>query len=101
MEWSIVPIPSNPSTIKRANDEDKTEFFNFVLQELVGDKFTDEEIEKLTVKGVRDVISGEDAKKIQEEDEQKKITQEKINKNKLKGIQLQVYTRLKQLQDDN
>lgn len=97
LEWSIVPIPSNPDTAKRASKDEKEELFMYVVKSVVGDKLTDEDIKKLTVKGVLDTISGVDTKRIQEEDEEKKIKEETIIKNKLKGIQLNVYTRLKEL----
>jgi HK97 family phage prohead protease len=55
LEISVVNVPSNPNAVKKASDEDKVELIQYILTEALGDKFN----EKLTIKGVFDILRGE------------------------------------------
>ena len=54
LEFSIVNIPSNPEAVKRAMPKRIKDF----LEQEIGREMTWEEIEKLTVKGVINIIKG-------------------------------------------
>jgi len=63
LEWSIVPLPSNPDAVKNAVPEDKAELLTYILTEALGDEFN----ESLTLKGVFNILNGEDVEEMAEE----------------------------------
>ena len=58
LEFSVVPIGSNPEAVKRATPEAKEELFKELLNNVIGDKLEWEEVEKLTVKGIVNIFKG-------------------------------------------
>ena len=58
LEFSIVNIGSNPEAVKRATPEVKETLFKEFMTSLIGDKMTEKEIEKLTVKGIINIFKG-------------------------------------------
>jgi HK97 family phage prohead protease len=60
LEISVVNLPSNPNAIKNAAKEDKVELLTYILNEALGDKFN----ESLTIKGVLNILRGEDPDQI-------------------------------------
>lgn len=56
LEWSVVNIPSNPNANKRGTSkEEALQFFDKAINELLGDNYD----EKLTVKGIRNILGAE------------------------------------------
>jgi len=68
IEWSIVHIPSNPRAAKRAIMEDTESFLELVQKQLEG-KYTIEDLQKMTMKGIIGILSGESVEKDKEEGE--------------------------------
>jgi len=60
LEISVVPLPSNPNAVKNAAKEDRVELIKYILTEALGDKFN----ESLTVKGIFNILRGEDPDQI-------------------------------------
>ena len=52
------------------------ELINDLVNEALGDKFSDEEIEKLTIKGLFNILRGEDAAEVEEADTGEKVDTE-------------------------
>ena len=80
IEWSIVNIPSNPDAVKNAIPEEKEKFIWHILRDLLGEKYADEDIERLTVRGILNILSGKDAATIEEAETLKEVTAEELEK---------------------
>jgi hypothetical protein len=64
-----VGIPSNKNARKKALENgDIPELINDLVNEALGDKFSEEEIEKLTIKGLFNILRGDDAEIVEKED---------------------------------
>ena len=77
LEWSVVNIPSNPNAAKREL-KDEIEQFLESAAEILGEDYTPEELRKMTMKGIVDLMTGEgvendkkEAEKSEEIDRQK------------------------------
>ena len=69
VEVSLVGIPSNKNARKKALENgDIPELINDMIREALGDKFNDEEIEKLTIKGLFNILRGGDAAQVETAD---------------------------------
>ena len=69
IEVSLVGIPSNKNARKKALENgDIPDLIDELIREALGDKFSDEEIEKLTVKGLFNVLRGKDAVEVEHAD---------------------------------
>ena len=67
IEVSLVGIPSNKNARKKALENgDIPDLMDELIREALGDKFNDEEIEKLTIKGLFNILRGEEAEKVEE-----------------------------------
>jgi len=58
LEFSIVNIGSNPEAVKRSTPEVKENLLKEIITNLINDKMTWDEIEKLTVKGIVNIVKG-------------------------------------------
>ncbi len=66
VEVSLVGIPSNKNARKKALDNgDIPELMEELISEALGDKFSDEEIEKLTIKGLFKILRGGEAEEVE------------------------------------
>lgn len=69
VEVSLVGIPSNKNARKKALDNgDIPELVDEIIREALGDKFNDEEIGKLTIKGLFSILRGGDAGEVEHAD---------------------------------
>lgn len=59
IEFSIVNIPSNPNALKRSLEEQKNELYAYI-REILGEKFTPEVIDKMTIGQLVSEKDGED-----------------------------------------
>ena len=80
VEWSIVNIPSNPSATKREFAEQNERMLCHIEKALDG-KFNRDEIMKMTVKGLMNVLSGEG---VEQDDTERTISE---------GVDLEGYTK--------
>lgn len=62
VEWSIVNIPSNPTATKREFTVQNDRALKYILR-VLGDNYTEDEIMKMTVRGVMGLLSGESLEK--------------------------------------
>jgi len=77
IEVSLVGIPSNKNARKKALENgDIPELIGELISEALGDKFTQEEIEKLTVKGLFTILRGSDAPEVEQAETGEEIDQE-------------------------
>jgi HK97 family phage prohead protease len=98
VEVSLVGIPSNKNARKKALENgDIPELINDLVNEALGDKFSDEEIEKLTIKGLFSILRGEDATEVEEADTGEKVDTEAREKHKAK---IDAYNNYLKLQKD-
>ena len=75
LEWSIVNIPSNTNATKRgASKEEALQFFDKAIEELLGDNYD----EKLTVKGIRNILGAELEKREEETKIEIEVEEEEV-----------------------
>lgn len=72
VEWSIVNIPSNPTAVKREINVQNDRALKYILR-ILGDKYTEDDIMKMTVRGVLGLLSGESLEK---DENERRITDE-------------------------
>jgi hypothetical protein len=83
IEWSIVHIPSNPRAAKRAIMDDTESFLELVQKQLEG-RYTIEDLQKMTVRGILGILSGESVEK---DEQEREASQEADNKKALAEIE--------------
>ena len=96
VEWSIVNIPSNPDAIKNALPQDKEKFLMQILRDILGEKYADEDIEKLTIKGISNILNGNDAATIEEAETLRKVEEEKRKKRAARISELNNYIKMEE-----
>jgi hypothetical protein len=86
LEWSIVNIPSNPSAVKRQMGDDITSLIDLLEEKLEG-KYERTDIEKMTLKGLVGILTGEsvEADRKEEEDTKRMSDAEQLELLKLKS----------------